>query len=131
MVKPATVKLVLSLAVNFKWLLRQLDVSNAFLHGFLKEEVYMAQPQGYVDAQFPQHVCRLHKSLYGLKQAPRALFERFTFHLFHLGFTASYADPSLFNLHTSTVILYLLLYVDDIIITKNSPTHITSLVSQL
>ena len=53
MVKPTTIKLVLSLAVSFKWPLRQMDVSNAFLHGFLKEEVYMAQPQGYVDAQFP------------------------------------------------------------------------------
>ena len=68
-VKPATVSL--------HWPLRQLDVSNAFLHGFLKEEVYMAQPSGYVDHQFPHHIYRLHKSLYGLKQAPRAWFDRF------------------------------------------------------
>lgn len=84
-----------------------------------------------MDAQFPQHVYRLYKSLYGLIQAPRSWFKRFTFHLFHLGFIASYADPSLFILHTSTVILYLLFYVDDIIITRNGPTHITRLVSQL
>jgi len=71
-VKPATVRLVLSIAVSFNWPFRQLDVSNSYLHGFLKEEVYMEQPPGYVDQHFPYHVCRLHKSLYGLKQAPKA-----------------------------------------------------------
>ena len=77
-VKPTTVRLVLSIAVSFHWSLRQLDISNAFLHGFLKEEVYMQQPPGYVDHQFPHHVCRLHKFLYDLKQAPRAWFDKFT-----------------------------------------------------
>ena len=94
-VKPATVRLVLAIAVSCNWPLKQLDVSNAFLHGLLKEEVYMQQPPGYVDADHPSYICRLHKSLYGIKQAPRAWFERFTFHLIHLGFQASFADSSL------------------------------------
>ena len=85
-VKPTTVRLLLALAVQNGWELKQLDVSNAFLHGVLKEEVFMAQPQEYVDPAFPKHVCFLHKALYGLKQAPRAWFERFTSKLLHVGF---------------------------------------------
>ncbi|KAK1651647.1 hypothetical protein QYE76_069452 [Lolium multiflorum] len=71
-VKSATVRLVLSLAVSRGWTLRQIDVSNAFLHGFLTEEVYMQQPPGFEDAQYPNHVCKLQRSIYGLKQSPRA-----------------------------------------------------------
>lgn len=65
------VQLILSLAVQFKWSSCQLDVSNVFLHGILKEEVYMAHPRGFLDATHPNHVCQLHKSIYGLKQAPK------------------------------------------------------------
>lgn len=66
-VKPTIVRLVLAIVVNYNWSLRQLDVSNAFLHGVLKEDVYMQQPPGYVDPVHPSFVCKLHKSLYGLK----------------------------------------------------------------
>jgi hypothetical protein len=119
------------LAAQNQWPLRQLDVSNAFLHGLLKESVFMAQPLGFIDSTQPSHVCKLHKSLYGLKQAPRAWFERFTSHLLTLGFTASLADASLFVLHHGSTTVYLLLYVDDIIITGNNSTAISDIISQL
>jgi hypothetical protein len=86
-VKPTTIRLVLALAVFLKWNVKQLDVSNAFLHGILDEEVYMEQPKGYEDDNFPEHVCRLHKSLYGLKQAPRAWFQRLSQQLVEYGFS--------------------------------------------
>lgn len=120
--KPTTVRLILTIAMSFRWSLRQLDVSNAFLHGSLQEEVYMQQPFGYVDPQFPSHVYKLHKSLYGLKQASRAWFDRFTSQLLHLGFVASLANPLLFIYHHHQTTIYLLLYVDDIIIIGNDPT---------
>ena len=75
-IKPTTIRLILSLAITFNWPLRQLDVQNAFLHGYLNEEVYMVQPSGFQDHHFPTHVCKLNKALYGLKQAPRAWYHR-------------------------------------------------------
>jgi hypothetical protein len=70
MVKPAMIRLVLSLTVSQGWILHQLDVQNAFLHGVLEEEVYMRQSLGFVDPTHPSYLCRLDKALYGLKQAP-------------------------------------------------------------
>jgi histone deacetylase 1/2 len=64
-IKPTTIRVVLSLAMMQGWQIQQLDVDNAFLHGHLEEDVYMVQPPGYVDQCFPQHVCKLEKSLYG------------------------------------------------------------------
>ncbi|KAI5353001.1 hypothetical protein L3X38_005893 [Prunus dulcis] len=126
-VKPTTVRLVLALAAQFQWSLRQLDVKNAFLHGVLQEEVYMTQPQGFENKQYSSDfVCRLKKSFYGLKQAPRAWNERFTSFLPSLGFQASNADPSLFIHHSSLGTVVLLLYVDDIILTGSNSSLITS-----
>ena len=66
-IKPTTIRFVLAITVHFHWPIRQLDVSNAFLHGFLDEEVFMEQPRGFVDDTKPGYICRLYKSLYGLK----------------------------------------------------------------
>ena len=130
-IKPPIVRIILSLAVQFNWPLRQLDVRNTFLHGFLREEVYMVQPFGYVNPFFPNHVCRLWKSLYGLKQAPRAWFDRFSTQLLHMGFEASLADSSLFILKQGKVLVYPLVSVNDIVLTSNQPNFLTSLIKQL
>jgi len=84
-VKP-TMILVLTIVVSYGWNIHQLDVHNAFLNGILQEEVYMAQPPGFVDSAMSSHVCCLHKSLYGLKQAPRAWYNRLSEFLLSIGF---------------------------------------------
>jgi len=108
-----------------------MDVSNAFLHGVLAEEVYMEQPQGFVHPSFPDHVCKLHKSIYGLKQAPRAWFTRLSQALLNLGFKGSQVDHSLFIYHCGSVHVFLLVYVDDIILTGNHAVTMNMLIAKL
>jgi hypothetical protein len=72
-IKPSTIRIILSLAVHFGWHIRQLDMSNAFFHRYVSKEVYMEQPQGFRNKGHIDYVCRLHKAIYGLKQAPPCL----------------------------------------------------------
>jgi histone deacetylase 1/2 len=130
-VKPTTIRLLLPLAVSRRWHLRQLDIQNAFLNGILDEEVYMRQPPGFEDPSRPDHLCRLVKAIYGLKQAPRAWHARLSAVLEKLGFKASAADTSLFILQSSAVTVYLLIYVDDIIVVSSSARASARLVDDL
>lgn len=131
MVKPSTIRTILSLAVSRKWPLKQLDVRNAFLNGFLQEEVYMKQSPGFIDPLHPQHVCKLHRALYGLKQAPRAWFHRLHSFLIDNGFFNSQSDASLFIRHSSTHSLFLLVYVDDLIVTGSDTIAINDFIELL
>ncbi|GJR93545.1 ribonuclease H-like domain-containing protein [Tanacetum coccineum] len=126
-VKLATIRTVLSLAISRHWHVHQLDVKNAFLHGNLSETVYMHQPPGFRDAHHPDHVFLLQRSLYGLKQAPQAWFQRFAAYAYRVGFHHSRCDSSLFIYRHGTDIAYLLLYVDDIVLTASSTAFLQRL----
>ncbi|XP_043725932.1 uncharacterized mitochondrial protein AtMg00810-like [Telopea speciosissima] len=130
-VKPATIRTILSIAVSRAWHVKQLDVKNAFLHGNLNEAVYMHQPQGYVNPTVPEYVCHLNKALYGLRQAPRAWFHKFSNYLIQEGFRQSLADSSMFIYKGERGMIVLLLYVDDIIITGDSVDLIKMVVTRL
>jgi hypothetical protein len=130
-VKIATIRTVLSLAVSRGWCLRQLDVKNAFLHGVLEEEVYMRQPPGFENPHAPDFICKLDKALYGLKQAPRAWYSKLSSKLCNLGFIPSKADISLFLYNKSGISIYVLVYVDDIIVTSSSDHAVAILVKEL
>lgn len=85
-VKPASIRVVLMIAIAWGWLIKQLDVNNALLDSVLEEEVYMEQPIGFKKESVRQHlVCKLHKTLYGLKQAPKAWFEKLKDYLQQMG----------------------------------------------
>jgi len=130
-IKQATIILVFSIAVSRNWKIHQLDIHNAFLNGVLTEEVYMKEPRGFVDPTLPSHVCRLHKSLYGLKQAPRAWYTRLSDFLLSIGFLASKVYTFLFILSHGTNIFYLLVYVDDILLTGNNSPMLHRLIQLL
>ena len=97
----------------------------------LSETVYCSQPAGFVDSSRPDMVCRLNKSLYGLKQAPRVWYSRFATFLLTLGFTESEAksDSSLFIYRRGDETVYLLLYVDDIVLTASSQQLLQRVIS--
>ncbi|CAL2235970.1 unnamed protein product [Prunus armeniaca] len=114
--KMTIVRTILALAASQSWPLHQMDVKNAFLHGDLKEEVYLKLPSN-MPTSSPNDVCKLKRSLYGLKQAPRVWFEKFRSTLLGFSFTQSQYDSSIFIQRTSMGIVVLLVYVDDIVIT--------------
>lgn len=121
--KMVSVRLFLAVAATKNWELHQMDVHNAFLHGDLEEEVYMRLPPGFSSAT-PGLVCRLKKSLYGLRQAPRCWFAKLVQALFRYGFRQSCSDYSLFTYVRANLRLYVLVYVDDLIISGNDHTTI-------
>ncbi|RVW38091.1 Retrovirus-related Pol polyprotein from transposon RE1 [Vitis vinifera] len=117
-----TIRVLLSLAANLDWPLQQFDVKNVFLHGELSEEVYMDLPLGcMVSEKQCQKVCKLNKSLYGLKQSPRAWFGRFTKSMRAFGYRQSNSDHTLFLKKQHGKITTLIVYVDDMVVTRNDP----------
>ncbi|GKC24347.1 retrovirus-related pol polyprotein from transposon TNT 1-94 [Tanacetum coccineum] len=99
----------------------QMDVKTAFLNGELKEEVYVSQPEGFVDLDRPHYVYRLKKALYGLKQAPRAWYDTLSKFLLAQGFSKGLVDPTLFIRRTGKHTLHVQIYVDDIIFASTDP----------
>jgi hypothetical protein len=112
----SSIRLVLSLAASHKWEVHQMDFKSAFLHGDLKEEIYMEQPPGYVQND-SSLVCRLKKSLYGLKQAPRAWYAKMDIFLIATRFSRFHFDPNVYTKKVGTHLIILVLYVDDLILT--------------
>ncbi|GKC74676.1 retrovirus-related pol polyprotein from transposon TNT 1-94 [Tanacetum coccineum] len=101
----------------------QMDMKTAFLNGPLKEEVYVAQPEGFVDPDHPEKVYLLRKALYGLKQAPRAWYDELSNFLMSKGFTKGTIDPTLFKIKYEEDILLVQIYVDDIIFGSTNPKY--------
>nr|GEY35360.1 copia protein [Tanacetum cinerariifolium] len=108
----------------------QMDVKTAFLHGKLKEDVYMCQPEGFIDADHPSHVFKLKKALYELKQAPRAWYDKLSTFLLHNHIFKGSTDPTLFIRRFVNDILVVQVYVDDIIFGFTHPKY-TQLFSDL
>ena len=110
-----SIRILLALACHLRFKLYQMDVKTAFLNGLLKEDVYVAQPKGFIDPHFSDHVLYLKKALYGLKQAPRAWYDRLTQYLVSHGFTRGKANETLFIKKEDGKLIVAQVYIDDII----------------
>jgi hypothetical protein len=110
-----SIRILLAYATYHGFKLYQMDVKSAFLNGPIKEEVYVEQPPGFEDSEYPNHVTKLSKALYGHKQAPRAWYECLRDFLITNGFKVGKADPTLFTKTIAKDLFMCQIYVDDII----------------
>ncbi|GKD46265.1 retrovirus-related pol polyprotein from transposon TNT 1-94 [Tanacetum coccineum] len=109
------VRMFIAFVAHMNITIFQMDVKTA------KEEVYVSQPEGFIDSEFPNHVYRLKKALYGLKQAPRAWYDKLSSFLIEHGFNKGIIDLTLFTRRHGGDILLVQVYVDDIIFGSTNP----------
>jgi hypothetical protein len=114
-VRLESICILLAYATHHYFKLYQMDVKSAFLNGPIKEEVYVEQPPGFEDQEYPNHVYKLHKTLYGLKQAPRAWYECLIDFLNNNGFRIGKEDSTLFTRRMGKDLVICQMSVDDII----------------
>ncbi|GKD82711.1 retrovirus-related pol polyprotein from transposon TNT 1-94 [Tanacetum coccineum] len=110
-----SIRILLAYACALDFKLFQMDVKSAFLNGFINEEVYVAQPPGFIDFAKPNHVYKLKKALYGLKQAPKAWYDRLKAFLIKHDYTMGMVDNTLFTKKKNSNLIIVQIYVDDII----------------
>ncbi|GKB17529.1 retrovirus-related pol polyprotein from transposon TNT 1-94, partial [Tanacetum coccineum] len=115
------IRIFLAFAAHMNMVVYQMDVKTAFLNGNLREEVYVSQPDGFMDKDNPNHVYKLKKALYGLKQAPRAWYDMLSSLLISQDFSKGLVDPTLFIRRDGKELLLVQIYVDDIIFAASTP----------
>ncbi|GJT83981.1 putative RNA-directed DNA polymerase [Tanacetum coccineum] len=118
------IRILIAIAAYYDYEIWQMDVKTAFLNGFLEEEIYMEQPEGFIDPNHPSKVCKLQRSIYGLKQASRSWNKRFDEEIKKFGFHQNLDEPCVYQKASGSNVIFLILYVDDIILMGN---HIPSL----
>nr|GEV35449.1 retrovirus-related Pol polyprotein from transposon TNT 1-94 [Tanacetum cinerariifolium] len=115
------IRIFLAYVAHKNMVVYQMDVKTAFLNGNLREEVYVIQPDGFVDQDNPNHVYKLKKALCGLKQAPRAWYDMLSLFLISQDFSKGSVDPTLFIRRNANDLLLVEIYVDDIIFAASTP----------
>ncbi|GJY06726.1 retrotransposon protein, putative, ty1-copia subclass [Tanacetum coccineum] len=120
------IRILISVAAYYDYEIWQTDVKTAFLKGYLDEDIYMVQLEGFIDPNHPRKVCKLQRSIYGLKQASRSWNKRFDEEIKRFRFTENLDEPCVYQKASGSNVTFLILYVDDIIIMEN---HIPSLQS--
>ncbi|GKA99798.1 retrotransposon protein, putative, ty1-copia subclass [Tanacetum coccineum] len=114
------IRILIAIAAYYDYEIWQMDVKTAFLNGYLNEEVYMEQPEGFVNPKYPNRVCKLKRSIYGLKQASRQWNKRFDDEIKKFGFSQNADEPCVYLKASGSNVTFLILYVDDILIMGNN-----------
>ncbi|GKA26604.1 retrotransposon protein, putative, ty1-copia subclass [Tanacetum coccineum] len=114
------IRILIAIAAFYDYEIWQIDVKTAFLNGYLNEEVYMEQPEGFVSQKYPNRVCKLKRSIYGLKQASRQWNKRFDDEIKKFGFNQNRDEPCVYVKASGSYVTFLILYVDDILIMGNN-----------
>ncbi|KAJ9541041.1 hypothetical protein OSB04_027547 [Centaurea solstitialis] len=114
-----SIRILMAISAYFNYEIWQMDVKTAFLNGKLTEDVYMEQPEGFEDPKNPNKVCKLLKSIYGLKQASRSWNLHFDERIKEFGFAKSEFEPCVYTKFSGSIVTFLVLYVDDILLIGN------------
>ncbi|GJT49029.1 putative reverse transcriptase domain-containing protein [Tanacetum coccineum] len=125
------IRIFIANAAHKNMMIFQMDVKTTFLNGELKEEVYVSQPEGFVDQDNPSHVYKLKKALYGLKQAPRAWYNMLSSFLISQHFSKGAVDPTLFTRQAGNDLLLVQIYVDDIIFASTNTAMCNEFANQM
>jgi hypothetical protein len=129
--KLTSIRFMLSVAAAFDFEVEQMDVKKTLLHGDLEEEIYVKQPEGFAVKGKKELICKLKKSLYGLKQSPRMWYQKFDTYMLGLGFTRSKEDHCVYFKLIGDHWIYLVLYVDDMLLIGNNKEIIQDVKIQL
>ncbi|KAJ9561114.1 hypothetical protein OSB04_006274 [Centaurea solstitialis] len=126
-----SIRILMAISAYFNYEIWQMDVKTAFLNGKLTEDVYMEQPEGFEDPKNPNKVCKLLKSIYGLKQASRSWNLHFDERIKEFGFAKSEFEPCVYTKFSGSIVTFLVLYVDDILLIGNDVPTLQSVKSWL
>ncbi|KAJ9553286.1 LOW QUALITY PROTEIN: hypothetical protein OSB04_017331 [Centaurea solstitialis] len=126
-----SIRILMAISAYFNYEIWQMDIKTAFLNGKLTEDVYMEQPEGFEDPKNPNKVCKLLKSIYGLKQASRSWNLHFDERIKEFGFAKSEFEPCVYTKFSGSIITFLVLYVDDILLIGNDVPTLQSVKSWL
>jgi transposase InsO family protein len=126
-----SIRIMLAIAAFYDYEIWQMDVKTAFLNGNLEEDVYMTQPECFVDPKNANKVCKLQRSIYGLKQASRSWNKRFDEEVKKLNFIQSEKEPCVYKRFSGSMVVFLVLYVDDILLIGNNIPELNAVKTSL
>ena len=121
-----SIQIIIVMAAQFKWKLHHLDVKSEFLNGYIEEDIYVDQPEGFIKEGKENYVPKLRKALYGLRQAPRAWNGKLDEALKSMGFIRSINNQAVYTSNRKESKLWVGVYVDDLIITRSNSDEIDS-----